>query len=337
MLQIGLTGFIGSGKDTVAKMLNIILNYDWTDKEECKKFYNQYFNQNRYATFKENPTTDGYCTCIAFADQLKRICSVIFGIPIDRFYYNKNSGWICINKDFHYTETEPNEEYVITAEQFHLDKDNYNHSNGKYYMSLREVLIYVGTYVCQYNINNNIFVNIVNNCLKQRIHNNPKLKYVICTDVRFPHEYDYIRAKNGIMIKIKRNVINQDANIAEHSLDYYDDEQYDYVIENSGTYDDLFDTVWDLVQNNVEFQNYIVHLSSRDESVNYLRKVDDNKYKLCAESGFVRISHNSDGTIFAVDPAGGPRICVGETIEGTYITPALIIYDDINNQYYIES
>ncbi len=42
-LYIGLNGYAGSGKDTVAKMLYCILNYNWETKEECwnkfKKVY----------------------------------------------------------------------------------------------------------------------------------------------------------------------------------------------------------------------------------------------------------------------------------------------------------
>ena len=39
LLFIGLNGYAGSGKDTVAKMLKTILGYNWTSLEECKNFY----------------------------------------------------------------------------------------------------------------------------------------------------------------------------------------------------------------------------------------------------------------------------------------------------------
>ena len=35
-LYIGLNGYAGSGKDTVAKMLHHILNKDWNSYDECK-------------------------------------------------------------------------------------------------------------------------------------------------------------------------------------------------------------------------------------------------------------------------------------------------------------
>ena len=43
LLYIGLNGYAGSGKDTVAKMLYCILNYNWETKEECwNKFKKEY-------------------------------------------------------------------------------------------------------------------------------------------------------------------------------------------------------------------------------------------------------------------------------------------------------
>ena len=39
LLYIGLNGFAGSGKDTVAKMIKTILNRDWNSLEECKAYY----------------------------------------------------------------------------------------------------------------------------------------------------------------------------------------------------------------------------------------------------------------------------------------------------------
>ena len=54
-------------------------------------------------------------------------------------------------------------------------------------MSLREILVYVGTYVCQESICENIFVNSVQNKIDDRLCSNDTLKYVICTDFKFVH------------------------------------------------------------------------------------------------------------------------------------------------------
>ena len=54
LLYIGLNGLAGSGKDTVAKMLNTILMKDWENIESCKSFYDNFYNKpNASATYYE--------------------------------------------------------------------------------------------------------------------------------------------------------------------------------------------------------------------------------------------------------------------------------------------
>ena len=91
LLFIGLNGYAGSGKDTVAKMLKTILSYPFDNLESCKSYYKQrYTNPTISATFNINNENETMpVMCIAYADQLKEICSNMFGIPIERFYMNK--------------------------------------------------------------------------------------------------------------------------------------------------------------------------------------------------------------------------------------------------------
>ena len=106
ILYIGLSGLAGSGKDTVAKALSVMLDNDFNTFEEFKEYYDTihgYPVNMKFATFNKS-VEEKRCICIAFADQLKEICSSMFGIPVERFYYNKANSWICINKDFSYTE-----------------------------------------------------------------------------------------------------------------------------------------------------------------------------------------------------------------------------------------
>ena len=182
-------------------------------------------------------------------------------------------------------------------------------------MSLREILVYVGTYVLQQKINKSIFVNIVRNKIKDLQKSNQNLEYVIITDNRFIHELNYIYENNGITISIKRDSVKQLENIAEHDLD--DEDNYDFVIDNSGTYDDLFEKIWDIVHSNLEFQNKTVSLQTRDNVNNYLRLIDVNnevhKYKLCVPLYIQKIYKNEDA-IKVIDPIGGPTICINEYI-----------------------
>lgn len=336
LLYIGLNGFAGSGKDTVAKMIKTILNYQWPNLETCKTYYNSiYTNPTISATHNNIEDNTGKPVyCIAFADQLKQICSNIFGIPVERFYQNKATAWICINQDFKYTELKPDEDHLVTAEDYYYNVSEYIESPTRYWMSLREVLVYVGTYVLQQDVNKRIFVNIVHNNVRNYQSENPNLKYVIVTDIRFKHEIDFIREQNGVTITITRDDVKQLDDVAEHSLDYGED--FDYVIENNSTYDELFEKVWNMLHDNLEFHNKVYELKTREDYVdNYLRVISkengETKYKLCSPFEIKKM-YRSDGEITMIDPIGGPTITVGIPIPGTGVNglvPKKIEFDDI--------
>ena len=335
LLYIGLNGLAGSGKDTVAKMLKTILSKEWESLEECKKYYfSRYTNPTQSATFPvSTEDKDSPVMCIAYADQLKEICSTIFGIPVQRFYQNKSNAWICLNDKFQYTEIKPNDDEIVTAQDYYYNASGYSNDSNKYWMSLREILVYVGTYVLQQNINKEIFVNIVRNKIREEQHHNHNLKYVIVTDHRFLHELEYIRENNGITITINRNSVQQLDNIAEHDLD--EEEDYDYIIDNSGSYDQLFKTIWDITHEDVIFKNITIDLYTRDNIDNYLRLFEENEhrfiYQLCLPYKIQKLYRN-EGRITMIDPVGGPIICLGQTIEGTYITPDYISIDEHENR-----
>lgn len=334
ILYIGLHGYAGSGKDTVAKALRLMLSYNWNSYEEFRMTWEREAFKMHYATFGVAPEDDT-CYCIAFADQLKQICSAMFGIPVERFYYNKENAWICINDDFQYTEQQPYQGDIITAEEYYIDNNSfYDRTSERKWMSLREVLVYVGTYVCQRVINKHCFLNGVSNTIKQIKGRNRNLKYVICTDVRFFHELEFIKKHNGINIDITRAGIEQLENIAEHDFD--DEDVFDFTLHNDGTYDELLTNLWNLVHDNVVFQNIIVTLSSRDGTKNYLRKIDDNKYMCCFEYSAARIARDA-GKIVMIDPSGGPSIFVGSKIDGTDIDKVSSIYFDDNLGFIIET
>ena len=331
LLYIGLNGLAGSGKDTVAKMLKTILSKNWNSLEECKEYYfSTYINPTQSATFP--PThNETNIMCIAYADQLKTICSSIFGIPIERFYKDKSNAWICINDKFQYTEVKPNDNNIITAEEYYYEYNMGENVNKAQllWMSLREILVYVGTYVLQQSINKEIFINIVRNKIKDTCYHNDEIQYIIITDHRFSHELEYIYENNGITISITRNGVKQLNNIAEHDLD--DEIDYDYIIDNSNSYDDLIKYIWDIVHENIEFKNITIDLYTRDDTHNYLRLIDKNEstctYRLCLQYK-IKSLYKDEGKIKMIDPVGGPSICVGEAIDGTNIIPIDIILDN---------
>lgn len=339
LLYIGLNGFAGSGKDTVAKMIKTILNKDWSSLEDCKEYYKSvYTNPTISATYNQKEENERVF-CIAFADQLKYICSSIFGIPVERFYQNKSTAWVCINKDFQYTEIHPDDNFIVTAEGYYDNINDYKLSKHSYWMSLREILVYVGTYVLQQDINKSIFVNIIRNTIKEKQMNNKDLKYILITDIRFNHEIDYIKENDGITISITRDNVEQLDNIAEHDLD--DEDRWDYYVENNGTYDELFENIWNILHNNLEFENFTYDLVTRENVNNYLRLISETEsesvFRLCSQYDVQKL-YRSDGSIYMVDPIGGPSIQIDEPIFADLVSniiPHRIEFDEITNSFII--
>ena len=137
--------------------------------------------------------------------------------------------------------------------------------------------------------------------------------------------------------EIIRDSISQLDNIAEHDLD--DEDSYDYVIDNSGTYDDLFKQIWDIVNNDIIFKNITIDLFSTDNCVNYLRLINqtDNSclYQLCMSNGANNVYRDEDENVVMITPVGGPNIFVNECIEGTDIIPVSMYFNEENERYYI--
>lgn len=330
ILYIGLKGYAGSGKDTVAKMLKIILSNKDKSLNECFNIFNKY--ENKSATFNNDYDNNNEVFCIAYADELKSICSSISGVPVEKFYTNKSHGWINIDGDFTYTEIMPNPENIVTASNYRFNNDKNT------WMSLREFLVYVGTYILQYNLNKNTFINIVNNKIKNNKLNNDNLKYVIITDNRFIHEIEYIKNKNGILLSIERDNINKLNNIAE-SLDdsEYLDEMLYFKITNNGSYFELFSKLFNFIKDNVIFKNVTYKLQSIDNIYNYIRLTSSNDdydiYELNYELGINLISHQNE-KIVKIQLIGAMNpIEVGKQIPGTNLICNDIIWNEHLNKY----
>ena len=323
VLYIGLNGYAGSGKDTVAKALTLLLSQKWDSLEQFKEVWEKEAFTSAYATYMFNKTGSNVM-CIAFADQLKQICSAMFGIPIENFYYNKENSWIDIKNGFKFTQVQPYADTIITADEYY-DEVNSNVQNpDKRYMSLREALVYVGTYVCQMYVNKNTFVNSVENSINNAIQKNSDLKYVICTDVRFCHELDYIKKHHGVNITIKRDGVEQLKNIAEHDLD--DNDDYDFTIYNNSTYDDLLWKLWE-VANDIIFKNKTVQIGNEI----IIREYDEGIYQTCIDKKIDNIIHSDSG--ISQIKVGQDALYVGQTILGKTIVK--IEMDDNSNDFFI--
>jgi hypothetical protein len=79
---------------------------------------------------------------------------------------------------------------------------------------------------------------------------NPKPEHLvypswIITDMRFPNELSYIKDRGGITIRVNTTRAGKVSN--HESETALDNSTFDYVIDNSGTFDELLEHVRDIL------------------------------------------------------------------------------------------
>ena len=74
----------------------------------------------------------------------------------------------------------------------------------------------------------------------------PFLKVVV-SDVRFLHEFNFLQEKGAYIIKVIRNTDILDNHISENELDILKLDDFNGVIENNGTKEELYEKIADIL------------------------------------------------------------------------------------------
>lgn len=213
---IAISGCIGSGKDEAYKMICEITGINYENKK--------------------------------FANKLKEITSILLGCTVeqleDRDFKEKDLGdeWACWLE--HYDQgvfllhaKSPKERSVTD----YLGGDYHEHRR----MTPRLMLQLIGTEGGRELLHpnlwvNSLFVDYKEYCSKwdsEGLDRETKFPDWIITDCRFPNEADAVRQRGGIVIRLNRFTEEQSQHSSETALDNY--KNFDYVIDNNGTLDDL--------------------------------------------------------------------------------------------------
>jgi hypothetical protein len=257
---IGINGKIGSGKDTVGRIIQYL-----TDDTVSKTVY---------SNFKEFDKLDvgnqGYhpWQIKKFAGKLKTIASLLTGIPVEKF------------EDQEFKKTYLGEEWNSPYNIPFSGPDFVEHDGG---MTVRTLLQRLGTEAMRDGLHENVWVNAL------FADYNPRLQFEksfhgmkegvpllhpkwIITDMRFPNEMEAIVKRNGITIRVVRQYSKEDLlkgsspyieneelskKLAERyksmsdlpvvnihpSETALDDAEFDYEIINDGTIEELVEKV----------------------------------------------------------------------------------------------
>lgn len=280
---ISISGKIGSGKDTVGDIIQYL---------DTK----QNINTGDWKTTLENfPKELSKFKRKRFADKLKDIVCLLIGCTRgqleDREFKEKELGeewriWYMT----HYKLSNNNSEGRI-GKIYSSEEELLSYEDSEFFKSFkldgyqivsklltpRLLLQLLGTECGRNIIHPNIWVNALMADYRGKSLGIDKygvqtIKYPnwIITDVRFPNEVKAIKAKGGIVIRINRTYqygkqtldnINQIADQvfntehpSETALDDYDD--FDYIIENDGSIEDLIEKVKRVLQAEYPYEQF---------------------------------------------------------------------------------
>lgn len=243
---IGISGKIGSGKDTVGKIIQYL-----TSKKD---------NKLKIETYLESKNTfinDGF-EIKKFADKLKDIVCMLIGCTREQL------------EDREFKEKELGEEWWYYKGETKLI--SYNEATEIQQRKLplikptpRLLLQLIGTDLFRNKLHPNIWVNALMADYKESQLGQAKrrrkgktfpigyfLPNWIITDVRFPNEAKAIKNRGGILIRIERDYVlrggpedPKNQHPSETALDDYQD--WDYIIQNDGTIEDLIEKVKEIL------------------------------------------------------------------------------------------
>lgn len=217
---VGLSGKKQSGKDTVALMWEFIECYgEPVGNNDCDRFvYLQEKFNVKHLTGSDwsEIHKDG---AESFAEPLKNMVGSIACPLVGPKYYNAHLSLEVIKSS---------SSSIINLE------------TGEPY-TIRELLQKVGTEVCRV-INPDIWINIMEQKIKFYL--NTLYGYdLVITDVRFKNEAEMILKYSPVLIRINRDNVEKSDHISETDLD---DFEFKYVIDNNGTFDELFEQVYSI-------------------------------------------------------------------------------------------
>ncbi len=245
---IGINGKIGSGKDTVGKIIQ------WLTKPELD---GQYVGFQTY-----DDITLERCSPFKikkFAGKLKTTASLLTGIPVEKF------------EDQEFKKTYLSEEWNSPYNIPFSGPDFVEH-DGR--MTVRELLQKLGTEAMRDNLHENVWVNalfadyIPRLQFEKSFHGMKGAVPVeepnwIITDMRFPNEMDAVKQREGITIRVVRpkaeslvDKMRPYSDLVHYGIPMHkehpsetvlDDSYFDYEIINDGTIEDLIEKVREIL------------------------------------------------------------------------------------------
>lgn len=229
---IGLSGYIGSGKDEVGKIIQYLTTHPHSlDKTDDKnRSYNSF-------VMDVGMGFEPIWKIKKFAEKLKQIASILTGIPIEKF---------------------EDQEFKKTFLGLEWNKV-FGHAPQIEKMTVREFLQRLGTEGIRNGVHKNAWVNALFADYKGKFNQYSPLTGMesqegfvsypnwIITDCRFPNEAQAIIDRKGIVVRIDRYQKKHKSIGLHPSETSLDDWKFDYIIDNNRTIEELIEKVREML------------------------------------------------------------------------------------------
>lgn len=271
---IGISGKIGSGKDTVGRIIQY-LTLDGDSDIKQNRTIQEFLVLSNQCMYSPNNSAVKW-EIKKFAGKVKLIVSLLTGIPVKDLEKAevKNSKlpdeWIRYGyadgffRDMHGEPTMINKQ--CSKERYEEELETNWPTAYKTHLTYRELLQFVGTNLFRDKFHEDTWVNALFADYKgtvnpnkidwgsqvhanETIHSSLIFPNWLITDVRFPNELKAVKDRDGIVIRVNGDwdysfkgtlqdfaTLNKDDHPSETALDNYD---FDYTIDNNGTIEDL--------------------------------------------------------------------------------------------------
>lgn len=271
MAIIGVSGKISSGKDTIGK----IIQYLTSESKDIMSYEEYQISQSQFGY-------DPKWEIRKFADKLKDIVCLLIGCtreqledqdfkntPLGEHWgayeiTSNHASWINIEaKRVFYTIKDA---YVWIDTLVHIENPRLHFGVKEIRLTPRLLLQLIGTECGRNIIHPNIWINALFAEYKpiRGFHERDKSKYDsypnwIITDTRFPNELEAIKTREGISIRVNRKKVESVIEMMKPYSDFLnygiplpeehpsetslDNAEFDYVIDNDGTIEELIEKV----------------------------------------------------------------------------------------------
>jgi hypothetical protein len=254
MSIIAISGYIGSGKDTVAAMIQELIIRNKKYEASGKLMYSdEYVKQ----LAPQGLTALSKWEIKKFAGKLKQIASILTGIPVEDLEKQEVKDSELGEEWTKYYFTEFGIDYYISKEEYQAYKLERIVKVFEFRPTVRWLLQHLGTDAMREVIHSDIHVNalfadykgtsdwslIDGDAVPVSITKYPNW---LISDLRFPNEAAAVTKRGGINVRVTRptlqrlGVIYKDPHPSETALDNH---KFDYHIVNNGSLADLSDHV----------------------------------------------------------------------------------------------